>query len=371
MPQLPAAAQPPAAGFRVEALRCAQRHGYELDAAQWQACVELERLWTELAELDKTGRSLLRVFQRSEPIRGAYLWGGVGRGKTFLMDCFHDALPIERKRRIHFHRFMQSIHRAMRERQGETDPLRLVGREIARDVRLLCLDELHVVDIGDAMIMRNLLSSLFDHGVAVLATSNQHPDELYAHGLQRAQFLPAIELIRQRMTLIHVQGPTDYRLAALERAGVFHLIGSSEAEGALARAFEELAGEPGSANASIEVEDRTIPVRRLAAGVAWFDFEALCDGPRSQADYIELARRFHTVLLSGVPAFQAGDNDRRRRFTWMVDEFYDRRVKLLFSARAAPEQLFARAAGGPEVDRTVSRLIEMQTRRYLGEPHLG
>jgi cell division protein ZapE len=333
--------------------------------------VELERLWDELPELERAGRSLLRVFQRSEPVRGVYLWGGVGRGKTFLMDCFHDALPIQRKRRLHFHRFMQSIHRQMREHQGEADPLRLIGRHIAHETRLLCLDELQVVDIGDAMIMRNLLASLFDHGVAIVTTSNQHPDDLYAHGLQRAQFLPAIELIKQRMELIQIGGSTDYRLATLERAGVFHLSDSGATEAAMARAFEELAGEPGRGDTSIDIEDRMIPVRRLAAGVAWFDFDALCDGPRGQADYIDLARRFHTVLVSGVPAFRDGDNDRRRRFTWMVDEFYDRRVKLLFSAQGTPEQLFARAKAEPEVDRTVSRLMEMQTRRYLGEPHLG
>ena len=371
MPQSPAAMETPSAGFRFQAMNCARRHGYRLDAGQWQACVELERLWSDLVDLERTGRSLLRVFQRNEPVPGAYLWGGVGRGKSFLMDCFHDTLPIARKRRVHFHRFMQSVHRHLRQLQGETDPLRLIGRQTARETRLLCLDELHVSDIGDAMIMRNLLASLFEHGVAVVVTSNQHPDELYAHGLQRAQFLPAIDLIKQRMALVHVEGATDYRLASLERAGVFHAGSVAETDPAMAKAFEDIAGEPGAENAVLEVDERQIRARRLATGVAWFDFEALCEGPRSQADYIELARRFHTVLVSGVPSFGLADGDRRRRFTWMVDEFYDRRVKLLFSALLPPEKLFAQAAGGPEIDRTVSRLAEMQTRRYLGEPHLG
>jgi cell division protein ZapE len=371
MSQPLAAGEASAAGFRYEALHCAQRHGYQLDGAQWRACTELERLWSKLLELERGGRSLLRVFQRSEPVRGVYLWGGVGRGKSFLMDCFHDALPIARKRRLHFHRFMQSVHRRMRRLQGETDPLRLIGRQTASETRLLCLDELQVSDIGDAMIMRNLLTSLFDHGVAMVATSNQHPDELYAHGLQRAQFLPAVDLIKERMALIHVAGESDYRLATLERAGIFHAGTSTETDPAMHKAFEDIAGEPGAEDTALEIEERVIPVRRLGSSVAWFHFDALCDGPRSQADYIELARRFHTVLVSGVPVFGPDDNDRRRRFTWLVDEFYDRRVKLLFSAPVPPHELFAQVRSGPEVDRTVSRLIEMQTRRYLGEPHLG
>ncbi|HWQ39762.1 MAG TPA: cell division protein ZapE [Burkholderiales bacterium] len=371
MPDAPAASAPPAAGFRAHALRCAERHGYRLDAAQLTACGELDRLYAELRGLEHNGRSLLRVFQRSEPVRGVYLWGGVGRGKSFLMDCFHDSLPMLRKRRLHFHRFMQSVHRRLRELQGEADPLRQIGREMAREVRLLCLDELHVSDIGDAMIMRNLLAALFEHGVALVTTSNQRPDELYEHGLQRAQFLPAIELIKRWMALVHVDGATDYRLAMLERAGVFHAPLGAEAEAALARTFEEVTGGPGVEGAFLEIAERRISARRLGEGVAWFEFAALCDGPRAQADYIELARRFHTVLVSGVPVFGAADGDRRRRFAWMVDEFYDRRVKLVLSAQAQPAALFARAGKAAEAQRTVSRLIEMQTRRYLSEPHLA
>jgi cell division protein ZapE len=372
MPQTSAEVFPsPAGGVRAHALRQADRHGYRLDEAQLSACGELERLYGELAELERAGASLLRMFQRSEPVKGVYLWGGVGRGKSFLMDCLYDAMPIARKRRIHFHRFMQSIHHRLRDLQGEPDPLRVIGRDTARKVRLLCLDEFHVTDIGDAMIMRNLLASLFEHGVALVTTSNQHPDQLYAHGLQRAQFVPAIELIRKHMSLVHVEGTEDYRLAMLEKAGVFHVPDGAAADAAMARTFEEVAGEPGTEGESLEIEDREISARRVASGVAWFDFVALCDGPRAQADYIELARRFHTVLVSGVPEFGAADNDRRRRFTWMVDEFYDRRVKLVLTARLPLPQLLAPARGGPEVARTLSRLVEMQTRRYLSEPHLA
>ncbi len=361
----------PGAGVRACALRYADRHGYRLDEAQLGACTELERLRAELAELEQTGSSLLRMFQRSEPVRGVYLWGGVGRGKSFLMDCLYEAAPVARKRRVHFHRFMQVIHQRMGALQGETDPLKLLGRETAHEVRLLCLDELQVSDIGDAMIMRNLLASLFEHGVALVTTSNQHPDELYAHGLQRAQFLAAIELIKARMSLVHVDGTVDYRLAMLEKAGVFHCPDDSAAEAAMVRAFEEIAGESGTRDQMLEIEEREIPARRIASGIAWFDFSALCDGPRGQADYIELARRFHTVFVSGVPVLASGDSNRRRRFTWLVDEFYDRRVKLVLGAQAALPRLFATDKATPEVERTRSRLMEMQTRRYLSEAHLA
>jgi cell division protein ZapE len=368
MSQSPAEASATAGGFRAHALRHAKRHGYRLDTGQLAACTELDRLWVELVGTQANGRSFLRLFQRSQPVRGVYLWGRVGRGKSFLMDCFHDALPLARKRRIHFHRFMQDTHRRMRELQGEPDPLRQIGRDMARDTRLLCLDEFHVADIGDAMIMRNLLASLFEQGIALVTTSNQQPDQLYAHGLQRAQFLPAIELLKERMVAVHLDGSFDYRLAMLEKAGVFHT--ATDADRAMARAFEDIAGESGGADAALEIEQRSLHARRLAQGVVWFDFDALCDGPRAQADYIELARRFHTVFVSSVPVFGVDDDDRRRRFTWMIDEFYDRRVKLVLSAKAPLSELLA-AKGGPEVDRTRSRLIEMQTRRYLSEPHLA
>jgi cell division protein ZapE len=370
MPQASAQSTQPEP-FRAFAESTAKAHGYRLDTAQLRAVTALGRLHRELQAAPGGALRLLRLFQRPRPVRGAYLWGGVGRGKSFLMDVFFEAAPIRHKQRIHFHRFMQWVHRQLRQAQGEADPLTRIGRDTARTTKLLCLDEFHIADIGDAMLMRNLLQSLFDHGVALVTTSNQHPDELYEHGLQRSQFLPAIELIKQHLVLVHVDGETDYRLQMLEKAGVYHVPADAAAEAAMARTFEDIAGDAGSGETPIEIEGREIAARRLAQGTAWFDFASLCRGPRAQADYIELARRFHTVLVSGVPRFSRADADIRRRFTWLVDEFYDRRVKLVLSAEAAPTELFAETNGGSETERTASRLIEMQTRQYLSEAHLA
>jgi cell division protein ZapE len=357
--------------FSYRLRRSAQMHGFSLDGAQLKALAHFERLRGELVESEQAGRSLMRMFLRQRPIRGLYIWGGVGRGKSFLMDAFYEAAPIERKVRVHFHRFMQGIHHRLRAVQGEENPLLPISRDIAREMRLLCLDEFHVTDIGDAMLMRNLLQGLFDHGVVLVTTSNQHPDELYLHGLQRSQFLPAIELLKSRLDLAHVDGGTDYRLRVLEKEGVYHFPLDSRAEAALAETFEAVAGTRGESGIELDVEGRGIRARQVAPGVAWFDFDALCSGPRGQADYIELARRFHTVLISGLRHFAAADGDRRRRFTWLVDEFYDRRVKLILSAEAQLPELFRAAGSGTEADRTMSRLVEMQTRRYLSEPHLS
>ncbi|MEX0957909.1 MAG: cell division protein ZapE [Burkholderiales bacterium] len=368
MPQVSAQS---AGAFGAFAQRTARAHGYRLDAAQLRAVSALERLHAELKPAGGRAFDLLRFFRRPQPVRGAYLWGGVGRGKSFLMDVFFESVAIRRKQRTHFHRFMQWVHRQLRDAQGEQDPLVRIGRDTAKRTRLLCLDEFHITDIGDAMLMRNLLQSLFEHGVTLVTTSNQHPDDLYEHGLQRAQFVPAIELIKTHLELVHVDGDTDYRLQALEKAGVYHVPAGDAADTALARTFEDIAGEAGGGETPIEIEGREIVARRLAQGTAWFDFAPLCRGPRGQADYIELARRFHTVLVSGVPRFSRADADARRRLTWLVDEFYDRRVKLVLSADAAPPELFSEVNGGSETERTVSRLIEMQTRQYLSEAHLA
>ena len=356
--------------FLAHAQQAASAHGYQLDSAQLRACHELERLYTQLIEREQNGRSLLRLFRRERAPRGVYFWGGVGRGKTFLMDVFFTSIPLLRKRRVHFHRFMQDIHQRLRALQGQTDPLRIVGRELAEHSQLLCLDEFHVTDIGDAMIMRNLLEALFDHQVVLVTTANWSPDRLYEHGLQRAQFVPAIELIKQRMSIVNIESGTDYRLLMLEKGGVFHTPADAQAEVAMLQTFTDVAGEPGEVGVGIEIENRDIHALRLSGGVAWFDFGAICDGPRGQADYIELSRRFHTVLISNVPCFGRENDNARRRFTWLVDEFYDRRVKLVLTAEASVTSLFEQALGGPEKERTESRLIEMQTRRYLSEPHL-
>jgi len=356
--------------FLEHAQAAAQRHNYQLDDAQLRASRELERLYQELIEAQRNARSIRRFFRRPPLIRGIYFWGGVGRGKTFLMDVFFEAIPIESKQRLHFHRFMQSVHHRLRALQGQANPLRAVGYELAEQGKLLCLDEFHVTDIGDAMIMRLLLESLFANGAVLVTTANQHPESLYEHGLQRAQFVPAIDLIMDNMSIVNIDTGTDYRLVSLEKAGVFHLAADSRAEEAMLKTFIDVSGEHGEIALSIEIEDRDIWTRRLSQGVVWFDFRDICDGPRGKNDYIEISKRFHTVLISNVPPFNKENDNARRRFTWLVDEFYDRRVKLVISAQADLRDIFVAANGGTETDRTYSRLIEMQTRSYLGEAHL-
>jgi cell division protein ZapE len=357
--------------FADHAQQAAQSHGFCLDSAQLRVLEHFQRLHDELTESEQAGNSLMRVFLRQRPVRGLYLWGGVGRGKSFLMDAYFDSVPIERKSRVHFHRFMQDIHRRLRDLQGEENPLLHIARDIAQQLRLLCLDEFHVTDIGDAMLMRNLLQGLFDQGLVLVTTSNQIPDELYRNGLQRVQFLPAIELIKQHLEVVQVDGGADYRLRVLEKGGVFHFPADTRAEAAMAKTFEAIAGEQGERDVELEIEGRAIRALRTGPGVAWFRFEGLCGGPRGQADYIELARRYHTVLISEVRRLGPGEADRRRRFTWLIDEFYDRRVKLILSAEAHLTELLQVAAGAVEAERAASRLVEMQTRQYLSEAHLA
>jgi cell division protein ZapE len=361
----------PAGAFLAHAQSAARRHDYQLDDAQLRASKELDRLYRELIRAQRKSNPIKRLFRRPAPIRGIYFWGGVGRGKTFLMDVFFEAIPVESKQRLHFHRFMQSVHHQLRDLQGQADPLRAVGSEFAQQGKLLCLDEFHITDIGDAMIMRLLLESLFDHGVVLVTTANQHPQSLYEHGLQRAQFLPAIDLIMAKMNVINVDTGTDYRLISLEKAGVFHPAADEKAEQAMLKTFIDVSGEQGQSGRSIEVEGRDIITRRNSEGVVWFDFSDICDGPRGKNDYIEISKRFHTVLISDVPPFRKSNDNARRRLTWLVDEFYDRRVKLVISAQGELSDIFSGADGGTETDRTVSRLIEMQSRNYLGEAHLA
>ncbi len=345
-----------------------REHGFELDASQNAALQILQGVYEDLIALERLEASLIRLLARKQTVRGVYLWGGVGRGKSFLMDSFYNCAPVARKKRIHFHRFMQEIHHALNRHQGEEDPLAAIARETAKETRLICLDEFHITDITDAMLMRRLLAGLFEHGVVLVTTSNQHPDQLYEHGLQRSQFLPAIELIKRNLQIVNVDGGTDYRLRELERAGVYHTGGNADER--LEQAFIGIARHESADTPGLEIEGRIINARRHARGVAWFDFRELCDGPRGKADYIELSRRYHTVLVSGIPEFRVDETDIVRRFTWLVDEFYDRRVKLIVSAAVPPAELYAWAEGGDQFERTISRLIEMQTRDYLSEPHL-
>jgi cell division protein ZapE len=365
------------ADFRDWVRQHAEAHGFVLDASQEKAVEHFERLYEDLIGLERLEASLIRLLARKRVVRGVYLWGGVGRGKSFLMDSFHNCAPVAKKRRIHFHRFMQEIHHELHRRQGQSDPLGAFARDFAKETRLLCLDEFHITDITDAMMMKRLLEALLEQGVVIVTTSNFEPAALYLHGLQRSQFLPAIELIEANLDVVNVDGGTDYRLRELEKAGIYHV--EAGAEDALERAFMNIARHESADPAELEVEGRTIRVKRDARGVAWFDFRELCDGPRGKADYIELARRYHTVLLSDIPRFGAGDADVLRRFVWLVDEFYDRRVKLILSAAAPLEDLVAGSEEGDKFqanlntslrERLVSRLTEMQTRDYLSQPHL-
>ena len=357
--------------FADHARQAAQSHGFSLDSSQLRALGHFERLRDELTESEQARTSLLRAFLRQRPVHGLYLWGGVGRGKSFLMDAFFDSVPIERKGRVHFHRFMQDIHHRLRDLQGEENPLLHVARAISQQFRLLCLDEFHVSDIGDAMLMRNLLQGLFEQGLVLVTTSNQKPDDLYRNGLQRAQFLPAIELITQHLDVVQVDGGADYRLRVLEKGGVFHSPADAGANAAMAETFDAIAGGQAERDIELEMEGRAVRALRTGPGVAWFRFAELCDGPRGQADYIELARRYHTVFISEVRRLGPGEADCRRRFTWLIDEFYDRRVKLILSAEVHLTQLLQAGAGDVEVERAASRLVEMQTHQYLSEAHLA
>jgi cell division protein ZapE len=350
--------------------RQADARGLTLNASQLAAAGGLQRLQNELLQPSPFLHAiLLRHLIRPRPLRGLYLWGGVGRGKSFVMDAFFDCIPLEHKRRLHFHRFMQEIHARLAALKGQRDPLASVARELARHVRLLCLDEFHISDITDAMLMRGLLQGLCDHGVALVMTSNSAPDELYRNGLQRVRFLPTIDLIKERLEVVHLDGGADYRLLALEQAGLYHVSCDGQAEQALSGIFHALARGVDECAGRLQISGRVLKVRREGAGVAWFDFHELCDTPRSKADYIELAGRYQTLLLSGVPQFDAQLLVQARRFQWLVDELYDRRVKLVLSAAVPLSELGKNSLLEGEFERVSSRLAEMQSHAYLALPY--
>jgi cell division protein ZapE len=352
-----------------------QRHGYRADPSQEHAVLRLDALRRRVeSAADSTARGLLeRLLRRSagpadERGRGLYLWGGVGRGKTYLMDLFHGSLRAP-ARREHFHRFMKDVHARLRALRDVEDPLKVVATDIAGQARVLCLDELHVTDIADAMILSGLFSGLVDAGVALVFTSNAPPSELYRDGLQRSRFLPAIALIEHHCEIVNVDAGTDYRLRQLEKAPLY-LVGTGESvEGALFERFEAIAGTPGHPGGTIEIEGRPIAVRRRSEDVAWFDFAALCDGPRGASDYIEIARDYHTVFLSGVPEMDGTRDNEARRFVTMIDEFHDRAVKLVVAAATTPDALYRGERLRFEFERTRSRLVEMQTHAYLSRAH--
>ncbi len=339
--------------------------GYVADPAQLRALAALERCETEWADYKARRSNALTKLIAHPPIpRGVYMYGGVGRGKSFLMDCFFNAVPLTRKTRLHFHEFMREVHRELVELQGTVNPLQELGRRISRRFRLICFDEFHVSDVTDAMILHRLLESMFDHRVSIVTTSNFHPDGLYPNGLQRERILPAIELLKARLEVINVDNGTDYRQLTLEQLGLYQTPLGPRSEAAMKAIFERLA-EARDESAVLRIEHREIRARRRAGGVVWFDFNELCGGPRSQNDYLELASQFHTLMLSGVPQMSPRLSSQARRFTLLVDVLYDRRVKLIVSADVEPEALYTEGPLVHEFVRTVSRLHEMQSAEFL------
>ncbi|MBI3095254.1 MAG: cell division protein ZapE [Rhodocyclales bacterium] len=343
--------------------------GIEADPAQLVAARRLQQFYDELLALKAARRSRLRkLLVNPELPRGVWFWGGVGRGKSFLMDCFFAAVPYRRKRRVHFHAFMREIHESLRAHRNQSDPLAQVAARIARETRLMCFDEFHVADIADAMMLGRLMQALFDAGVVFCITSNYAPDGLYPNGLQRELFLPTIALLRRQLDVIEIDAGIDYRLRALEQAQVFIANDDAAAEAVIEQTFRKISGGPGHAQ-PVDVLGRQLPVLHRAPGVIWFDFATLCGGPRSQNDYLWLANRHHTLFLSKVPRMGADMASEARRFTWLVDVLYDHRVKLIIGAACPAEELYTQGVQAGEFKRTVSRLIEMRSLDYLASPH--
>ncbi|MCB5160551.1 cell division protein ZapE [Marinomonas algarum] len=352
------------------------RDDFNYDPAQEEAVEALQDLFDRLVakQPEKPSGGLFgRFAKKKAPVveRGLYFWGGVGRGKTYLMDTFFDCLPTERKMRLHFHRFMQMVHQEMRKLEHVKNPLEVVGKQISDKAQVLCFDEFFVTDITDAMILAGLLEVLFENGTTLVATSNIEPDGLYKNGLQRARFLPAIDLVNKHTKVMNVDGGVDYRLRTLKQAKLYHFPLNAEADQALEERFRSLITDASAVveGGVAEIEGRGIPLIRSCDGLAWFDIKALCDGPRSQVDYIELARLYTTVIISNLPQMDASTDDLARRFINLVDEFYDRHVKVIFSAEVAIPEIYKGTRLAFEYDRTVSRLLEMQSEEYLSLEH--
>ena len=345
--------------------RTLAERGYQPDPAQLRAVDSLERCENEWADYKaRRGNALTKLIARPPIPRGVYMYGGVGRGKSFLMDCFFNAVPLQRKTRLHFHEFMREVHRELADLQGVVNPLQELGRRIARRYRLICFDEFHVSDITDAMILHRLLEALFENRVSFVTTSNFAPDALYPNGLHRDRILPAIELLKERLEVISVDGGVDYRQMTLQQVEVYHTPLGPAADAVMQQSFERLA-EARDEDPVLKIEHREIKARRRAGGVVWFDFKVLCGGPRSQNDYLEISSQFHTLLLSDVPQMSPRLASEARRFTLLVDVLYDRRVKLILSAAVPAEALYTEGPLAHEFPRTVSRLREMASSEFL------
>lgn len=343
------------------------------DHAQEQAVRDLQSVYESL--LPFCGRApkqgvLARLSGKKQQYpQGLYMWGGVGRGKTWLMDTFYESLPHKKKVRIHFHRFMQQVHDELNQLGNIADPLEKVADIIVGNARIICFDEFFVSDITDAMLLGGLFTELFKRGITLVTTSNIEPCGLYKDGLQRERFMPAIEMLEEHCKVLNVDGGTDYRLRTLEQAEIYHYPNDDEAKALFERTFDELAPTAGKRGLSLQINHRAMESIRVADDVVWFSFDELCDGPRSQADYIELARQFHTVLLSGVPELTRETENQARRFINLIDEFYDRSVILIISADTPLTEIYSGKRVKFEFDRTVSRLLEMQSHDYLGRAH--
>ena len=339
--------------------------GYQSDEAQLRAIDRLQRAYEEwVAYKAQRASTFKRLISRPAVPRGVYMWGGVGRGKSFLMDSFYSVVPVVRKTRLHFHEFMRDVHRQLDELKGIADPLDEVAKRIARQYRLICFDEFHVSDIADAMILYNLLKGLFDNGVSFVMTSNYEPSTLYPEGLHRDRMLPTIALLKERLDVMNIDAGIDYRKRVLEQVKVYHTPLNAKTDEQLRTAFAAVA-ETADEDPRVHIEAREIRALRRAGSAIWFDFATLCGGPRSQNDYLELASRFQTVILSGIPRMSAAMSSEARRFTWLIDVFYDHKVKLIMSAAVEPDELYTVGTLSNEFHRTVSRIIEMQSKEYL------
>ena len=352
-----------------------KKPGFIYDPAQEAAIDVLDGLWQQLIVF-KTKRNLFlgRSLLSPNVPKGLYFWGGVGRGKSFLMDVFYDCVPYRRKRRIHFHNFMAEVHNELKLLAGEKDPLIALADKIAKSTRLLCFDEFHVSDIADAMILQRLLEAMFERGVVLITTSNYPPDGLYPNGLQRQRFLPTIALLKRELKVVNVDGGNDYRLREMTRESLFMIPADFASDARMELKFDRLspvvqADRRHEDSRHIEIMGRMIPVKKLSRGIVWFDFANICGGPRAETDYLEIAQQFHSVFISHVPKMSAEDAAAAQRFKWLVDVFYDKRVKLIISAAVMPHELYTNPGNDAEFARTASRLIEMQSKEYLSLPH--
>lgn len=342
---------------------------FHRDPAQEQAVAHIQRLYEALLDPRNGSNWLLDLLGRRRAQRGLYLWGGPGRGKTYLADSFYDCLPFAEKRRVHFHQFMRGIHKRLGELPRTPNPLVIIAKQLAQEVRVLCLDEFHVHDIADAMLLDGLLKAMFTHGITLVTTSNIAPDELYKDGLQRDRFLHAIKRIKQHVDVVHLDAGKDFRMELLERSGTYFVGTGADGQRWLVDHLQQLAVRPAEREVDLSVNGRAIHSKAVAEDVVWFQFSELCEQPRSAHDYLELAQLFHSVIIEAIPCFGEGDDEAARRFIHLIDALYDHQVKLVATAATEPDELYPEGRLRELFRRTASRLMEMRTCKYLALPH--